>query len=254
MIETREHNGKTFQHIDPATIDLTKMTEIQKVTSVWAYQLKAGEKLEVETKSGGIIETTNTAYEGDWVVYNIGNSFGDSLKERIANADMKVITDEAFHRLYRIRPDSDGDGSSYADYEDTKGQEYSYTGKSIYVARVPFNFFIRAPWGEDQFIEEGGYIVYNTNTSHSGHPDIYGTAGAQGGVPDQLENTYMLVKDLKNVDKRQKQVNEKTMRDLYRHVIACDRSPIAGIQFNAVDLQRAHERIGQQTEKWEHKR
>jgi len=254
MTEIVEHNGEKYHRIDPNDIDLSQMTPVKKVTGVWALQLKSGEEMQVETKSGGNVETVNTAREGDWLIYNIGNSFGNTLEEKIKNSDVKVISDEAFKKLYRVKKTEDE--SDYSDYEDTlQGAEYEYSGKEIYAARVPFNFFIRAPWGADQFIKKGGYLIYNTNTSTSEKKDIYGTAGMLHGIAGQMENTYALASDLSKlgVAEQQKQVNDKKMRDLYHHVLAADRSPIAGIQFNSVDLQRAYERLGIETKKWEHK-
>lgn len=238
LTEIVEHNGEKYHRIDPDTIDLAKMTQIRKVTGIWAYQVVEGEEVEVVTRSGGNEETTNTAHAGDWVVYNIGNSFGNTIEERMKNADMKVISDWAFKKLYRLKKDSD-----YSDYDSIRGSEYEYAGKSIYAARVPFNFFIHAPWGCDQFIKKGGYIIYNTNTSSEEKKDIYGTAGEKDGHSGQLSNTYTIVGD----------GNEERIRDVYKHVIMADRSPISGIQFNSVDLQKAYARIGIETKKWEHK-
>lgn len=236
-IETIEHQGELYYRIDPETINYDAMTRVQKVTNVFAWQVPEDKTIEITTQNDEIIETTNTAYSGDWIVYNIGNAEG-SLQERLEHADAKVITHESFKKLYA--PSDENDGTNFTDYNvitqhgEQEGHIYHYIGKAIYAARAPFNFVIRAPWNKDQFIKKGGYIIYNTNTSNDRRKDVYGTAGGNNRKAGQMENTYTMVGD----------GDDRCIRDVYKYVIMADRSPIAGIQFNMKDLERAYDMIG----------
>ncbi len=230
MRETVQHQGELYERIDPAAVDLDSMTEVQKVADVYAYQVKADGCIRVQTLSHGIVETENVACKGDWVVYNLENGIGDTLEERLATCDVKVITEEAFEKLYARKEDAElpypvSDKAEVAQgiLEEViaSGSTYGYIGKSIMMARVPFNFVIRGPWGSDQFIKAGGYLVYNTNTSTEAKQDIYGLAGAHHRKAGNVEKTYTIIGD----------GNMEVMEDVYKFIIKSGYSPIADIQF-----------------------
>jgi hypothetical protein len=247
-LEQINHDGEIFYRIDPETVDLSKMDQAQKLTDIFAFQVPDGHEQDVITESCGIDETINHANAGDWIVFNIGNSAGESLQEKLSDADMKVIREEDFPKLYKEKTDINEDDSNYGDYDRIfQGAAfqnvaiYHYIGKPVFVARVPFNFAIRAPWGRDQFIRAGGFMVYNPNTSHQGHHDIYGTQGAHHRKAGQFEKTYSKIGE--DTDPMEK---IDTIEEVYKNVIKADRSPISGIQFNMSDLARAYERIGRE--------
>ncbi len=258
-IQTIERDGLVYRLLDPEEIDLDAMTPVQKVTNVFAWQVPEGQHLEVETLSGPagdrIVETVNAAHPGDWVVYNLGNGTGESLRAKLQSADVKVIHDEVFAQLYAplspTEEDAEDDAfpvkiSDYRDFDAVlrMGSEYSYQGREIYVARVPFHFVLVAPWGRKQFIRAGGFVVYNPSLSSEKHKEIYGTAGSWNRHPGQLEHTYTRADD----------GNREKIADAYKWVLRCDRSPIAGIQFSRGTMERAHERLGIETHGWEQKR
>jgi hypothetical protein len=135
-----------------------------------------------------------------------------------------------------------------------KLKRYKYIGKPVYAGYVPFNFVLRAPWMEDQFIKRGGLVIYDTNferqrvhknfdtdqgrkdyeREHGLGPNIFGIEGAKDRVPGIFEKTYSLAPG-----------SEKTViADTFKMAIQADRSPIAGIQFNNRDLAHAYERAG----------
>lgn len=249
-MEQVKHKGEVYYRIDPENVDLDKMDKAQKVTDVFAFQVGVGHEQDVVTVSCGVEETINRANVGDWIVYNIGNATGEKIEEKLATADVKVIRAEDFPKLYK-KTDVNEDGSNYGDYDRIfQGAAfqnvgiYDYIGKPVYVARVPFNFVIKAPWGKDQYVRGGGLLVYNPNTSHEGRHDIYGIQGAHHRKAGQFEKTYSKVGEdtdlLEKID---------TVEEVYKHVIKADRSPISGIQFNMPDLQRAYERIDKNMEK-----
>ncbi|MGB1539662.1 MAG: hypothetical protein ACPG80_01765, partial [Rickettsiales bacterium] len=106
-IPTVTHNGQTFLALDPADIDTEAMSFVQKIKDVYAWQVPEGETHTVITYAHGMVETTNTAKAGDWIVYNIGNSEGRTLEEKLKNCDRKVIKAEHFAKLYKTKETSD---------------------------------------------------------------------------------------------------------------------------------------------------
>jgi hypothetical protein len=253
-IEEVEHNGEIYYRIDPDTVDVTKMTPVQKVTPVLAFQVKQG-RIRIITDHNGDTETINFAEVGDWVVFNLATSDFHEMSQKLLYCKKKVIKQEDFHKLYsaeeyqvKLSPTDKAilhdvikkmneDNSDFSDYnfvEETT--EHKYTGKTVFVCRVSFNFVIKASWGFDQFVKTGGMIVFNPNTSTEVKRDIYGIDGAKNRQSGDFEKNYQLKSD----DNQKKGVID----DTFKNVIKSDKSPIAGIQTTMPLLQKAFERIG----------
>ncbi|MDX1950416.1 MAG: hypothetical protein SFT90_07995 [Rickettsiales bacterium] len=248
------HNNKLYYRINPDDIDFTKMTEVQKSAEILAFKVTEG-RVKVVTKIGFSNQTINYAEAGDYIVYNIGTENNSlTLLEKLLSASKKVIKAENFDKLYSnstekiklskqeqnvikadLASDNNDDNSDFTDYTFIDSiEKHIYIGKPVFVCKVPYNFVIRAPWGSDQFVQAGGMIVYNINTSRGSHKDIYGVHGSSKGVAGEFEKSYSVVDDEK----------KGLIVDTYKMALRCDRSPIAGIQFTNRDMRMAHERIG----------
>ncbi len=251
--EVVTHQGDKFVRIDPEDIDLNSMTEVQKVTDVIAGQVIKGD-VKVVTKRGNKVETINHAKVGDWVVYNTGSSNLLTIPDKLLASEKKTISKTNFPYLYRadgeilsispediirLTQDIILDNIDNAEFSDTTFlhnlRKYKYVGKSVYAYHVPFNFVIRAPWGSDQFIKRGGHLIYDPNISDSENKEIYGIEGAHDRLPGEFEKTFALTPGGKTK-------NKQIIADTFKLAIRCDRSPIAGIQYNNRDLAFAYER------------
>ena len=229
MIETVNHNGKLYYRINPKNIDLDAMQEVRKVADVYAYQVKEGGRIRIKPRNE---DHYRLAQPGDWIVYNIGNGVGETLQERMETCDVKILPEETFERLYARKESDDSDYSDFSTIDG--GHLFTYTGRSVYAARVPFNFVIHSPWGEDQYVEAGGYLIYNKSTSTPEVMDVYGIAGSHHRKPGQLEKTYTIIGD----------GNEKPIYEVYKHCIMSDRTPLPGVQFTPTQMKEAYARIG----------
>lgn len=251
-IDYIEHQGDFYLKIDTSEIDISNMTKVQKVTDIVAFKVLSG-KVKVVTRHYNVVETENWAEVGDYIVYNIGAVPEGTMIDRMKICDKKVIKSDDFFNLYsnhgsqvsfseedllvlltEMKEDNE-DNSDFTDFNFvSEAYRHEYIGMPVSVARVPFNFVIEAPWGNRQYIKAGGYLIFNPNTSKEHMLDIYGTEGAKNRVGGELEKTYKIAED------------ERTgvINDTFKMVIKADKSPIAGIQFNMVDLAKAYERVG----------
>lgn len=269
-VEVIKHQGAKFVRINLDSIDISKMTLVHKVTDVVAAQVTNG-KVKVVTRHGKEIETINYASAGDWVVYDIASSDFKNIIDKLLNSEKSCITKANFLYLYRKSDKEislsteniisliqdllmDNDDNKEFDSSFLKNlKRYKYIGKPVYASYVPFNFVLRAPWGEDQFIKRGGFVIYDTNLERqeslgafsnererlkhieeSRYSCFYGMEGSHNRVPGLFEKTYGVGDD------------KKVVADTFKLVISCDRSPIAGIQFNNVDLAKAYDRAGKE--------
>lgn len=253
-LEVIEFEGEKYLRIDPENINISEMTLVQKVTDVIAFRVTSG-KVKIVTRHYDVVETENYAEPSDFIVYNIGAVPEGSLSERMRICDKKVIKSEDFHKLYsehgeqvelseedinsilgELQEDNE-DNSDFTDFNFvSEAYRYEYIGKPVSVARVPFNFVIHAPWGSDQYIKAGGYVIFNPNTTKEEIRDIYGAEGAHNREGGQLEKTYKIAEDTR----------KGVINDTFKMVIKADKSPIAGIQFNMPDLARAYDRVGKE--------
>ncbi len=264
--EVITHQGKKYVRINPDDIDVSKMTLVQKVTDVVAAQVKGG-KVKVITKHGKEIETINYANAGDWVVYDIGSSDFKKIHQKILYSEKSAISKDNFSYLYKLASSDLGltmhdvtliiqdllmDNDDNREFDGgflNELKRYQYIGKPVYAGYVPFNFLIRTPWGEDQFIKRGGLVIYDTNyerqlakmptdSAAKNKLDversqvIYGMDGAKNRVPGEFEKTYSIAPS----------ADKKVIADTFKIAIKADRSPIAGIQFNNIDLAKAYDR------------
>ncbi|MBI1328223.1 MAG: hypothetical protein GC136_11385 [Alphaproteobacteria bacterium] len=177
MVELVEHDGGKYVRIDPNNVDFSSAEKAQKLADVYAIQVKEGTR-EVVTRLGEHVETVNTAKEGDWIVFNIGNV---KPKDIPGYADMSP-TEQILARAERAEAYVPPKGSFEASNTIVSPVGEGFLAKASSEPRksvtVPFDFVIKAPWGEDQFVKAGGVIV------HNGPTDVYGIdKGA-------LENTY----------------------------------------------------------------
>ena len=164
--------------------------------------------------------------------------FGNTQKENINSigkltTKLKKTKQEMFSKLYKVKPQTEDDPED--DTSDKRGTLYEYIGAPISIAQVPWPFYLEAPWGARQFLQAKSYIVFNPNTG-----EWYGTAGARDRKPGQLENTYTLADD-----------DPRTISKSFRMVIASDRSPLPGLQFNLKDVAKAYAEAGKDLGKFE---
>jgi hypothetical protein len=249
-----EHNGEKFVRLDTAHINLSGMTKVHKVTEVVAAPVSKG-KVKVITRHNNIIETINYANSGDFVVYEIGTVDTPKIAEALIYCDRKVISKVNFNHLYslsdeqpialsaeealKITQELVLDNQDNKDFVDSNFlynlKKYKYVGKAVYAASVPFNFVVKAPWGNDQFIRRGGMIIYDTNIGSEA--EIYGIEGAHDRVAGEFEKTFTLVTSSAGN-------KNKVIADTFKMALKADRSPISGIQFNNIDLAKAYDRAG----------
>jgi hypothetical protein len=253
-MEIIEHNGDKFVWLDTAHINLSAMTKVQKISEVVAAPVAKG-RVKVITRHKDIIETINYANSGDFVVYEIGTVETSKIAEALVYCDRKVISKVNFNYLYtatdnnpihleadeiiKITQDLILDNQNNKDFVDSNFlhnlKKYKYIGKAVYASSVPFNFVVKAPWGQNQFIKRGGMIIYDTNISNE--PEIYGIEGAHDRVAGEFEKTFTIVTSSAGNQ-------NKVIADTFKMALKADRSPISGIQFNNIDLAKAYDRAG----------
>lgn len=132
-----------LQHILPLL--LTKGKIYQKTGKVQAYKAKGGEVVASVTNSG--LETTKAATKGDYIVTNLHTKAKESY----------IISPEKFAARYKkIKTISRGIG-----LYSPKGKVRAITvNKSLLTAmKWKDQFYILAPWGENQYVEKGDYLV-----------------------------------------------------------------------------------------------
>lgn len=265
-MEIVEHQGKKYVRIRPEDVDISKMTMVKKISEVVAGQVLKG-VVKIITKHGDEIETINYAREGDWVVYNIGSSDFPRMMDKLLNCDRKAITKGNFSYLYQLVDPNIGisaddslrlinelvldnmDNDKFTDTSFVNNLKlYRYIGKAVYGAHVPFNFVVSAPWGEDQFIRRGGILIYDANVNSEWGKELmrslYGIEGARNRVAGEFEKTYSIVDKGHALGGTDRVVGGQVIADTFKIAIRCDRSPIAGIQFNNVDLAMAYDKAG----------
>jgi len=269
MVEVVENNGKKFVRIDPDDIDVSNMTLAHKVGDVVAAQVKKG-RVKVVTQHNGEVETINYAGVGDWLVYDVGASSKREVIDILLESEKQAMTRDGFAFLYapiegdialsaqdilRLTQDLVMDNDDNPEFIDSSFinnlKKYRYVGRNIFAARVPFNFVIRTPLGGDQLIEKGGIIVYDNNITQTKRREIYGIEGAHNRQPGQFEKTYALANaTAQGSSTKVSPDGSRTIADTFQIVIKADRSPIAGIQFNNVDLSKAYVRASKELPKW----
>ena len=259
--ELVKHQGEKYVRIDPLHIDLSKMDRVQKVKSVIALEID--DEFKLITTHGEFIETKNYGQKGDFLVFNIGESESFDVENQILNCEIKIIKKNIFYKLYSeakekikfisstkekiinlLKLSNNDEDTDFSDYSFVdSASKHEYIGKEVNVVNVPYNFVVKAPWGYDQFIKKGGYIIYNPHVSSKKYIEIYGIEGAREKTPGQFEKTYSLSGELNG-----QKLNNKgeVIKDHMPLVIKADRSPIAGIQFNNRDLATAYERVGKE--------
>lgn len=250
-LEVVSHQGAKYVRLNPNDVSLNKMTAVEKIGDVVAAQVAKG-SVKVITKQGKEIETINFANEGDWVVYDIGSSDFKKLFQKLLYGERRSISKENFPVLYRrvegevelyaedqfkVMQDiviDNSDNAGFVDASFVKNLKYyRYVGKQVYAAVVPYNFVILAPWGKDQFIKKGGMIIYDPNIQAEKGREIYGIDGARNRVPGVFEKTFSVAGG-----------SHKVIADTFKEAIRADRSPIAGIQYDNIDLAKAYDRAG----------
>lgn len=132
-----------LKHVIP--ILLSKGKIYQKTGQVRATKAKGGEIIQSITSSG--LETTHTAQKGDYIITNLATKAKESY----------IISPDKFKTRYKkISTISRGVGL------------YSPRGKVRAIALTTSllksllwkdQFYMLAPWGENQYVEKGDYLV-----------------------------------------------------------------------------------------------
>ncbi|MBK8514734.1 MAG: hypothetical protein IPL55_00160 [Saprospiraceae bacterium] len=132
-----------LKHVLPLL--LTKGKIYQKTGQVQATKAKGGEVIASITSSG--FETTKTANKGDYILTNLHSK----AKERYIISPEKFIT-----RYKKISTISRGVGL----YSPTgKVRAITLTKSLLDTMKWKDQFYILAPWGENQYVEKGDYLV-----------------------------------------------------------------------------------------------
>lgn len=162
MAEWVEHHGEHYLRIDPQMVDFANAGTVHKVTEDFAVHTNAPID-NVSTTINGHVETVNEAHAGDWIVFNIGNidpsripGYANmSAEEKILSRAERVehyILDDSTFRSTHDTPRSLAHGVLAAPKSDPRR-----------AMTLPFNAVFSAPWGRDEFVKAGGYIVKHNN-------------------------------------------------------------------------------------------
>jgi len=179
MVELVERDGSKYVRVEPKDIDFSGAEKAQKLTDVYAVQVKVGTR-EVITRLGEHVETVNTAKEGDWIVFNIGNVKPKSIPGYADMSPDEQILARAEKAEAYVPPKGSFEASNTIVSPVGEGFLAKASSDPRIAVTVPFDFVINAPWGEDQFVKAGGVIINN------GPTDSY---GIEKGA---MENTYGL--------------------------------------------------------------
>ena len=131
-------NPDDYTLIDAGKVDFTGAEYYRKCAMVTARVAQAGE--EIVTIVDGTEETRNTANAGDYVVRNPGG-------------EEYIVEKTRFEGRYELVSGTD----------DT----YRPSGAPVAAVVLAENVRFVAPWGEEQFINAGGFLLNNAG-------DIYG--------------------------------------------------------------------------------
>ena len=131
-------NPDDYAVIDPGKVDFSGAEYYRKCAMVTARVAAAGE--EVVTIVDGTQETRNVANAGDYVVRNPGG-------------EEYIVEKAKFEGRYEL----------VAGTEDT----YRSSGAPVKAVTLAESVRFVAPWGEEQFINAGGFLLNNSG-------DIYG--------------------------------------------------------------------------------
>lgn len=121
-----------------------KRKRFQKVRQIHAREAEEGEKIVSITSDG--VETENVAKAGDMVVRNLTGA-----------GEMYIISAKSFPRLYDQVEELDEGWALY----DPKGEVLAIevTDKVANKLGVNAEFFIEAPWGSDERVRVGDFLV-----------------------------------------------------------------------------------------------
>lgn len=98
---------------------------------------------------------------------------------------------------------------------------------------MPHNTVIETPDGHKIWLRKKDVLVHSPAISQAlNMPQFTRMSGADGRKPGMFEEAFKLAEQQETLAKQRK------------HLIGADRSPIAGLQFNQRDLERAYDRIG----------
>lgn len=138
MAQDAAPNPDDYAVIDPGKVDFAGAEYYRKCAMVTARVAAAGE--EIVTIVDGTEETRNVANAGDYVVRNPGG-------------EEYIVEKAKFEGRYEM----------------VAGAENTYRPSGAPVRAVPLAENVRflAPWGEEQFINAGGFLLNNAD-------DIYG--------------------------------------------------------------------------------
>lgn len=133
----------SFQPLDLGTLSFNNAPFYKKVACVTAEPATPGQTMRT-VMANGHMETVNTAVEGDYLVTNPSG-------ERYFLSGAKL----------------------FAKYRPTSNQgEYEPVGNPVRVIFIDKNVSFIAPWGEEQFLQQGGVVVNNDGS-------VYGIQGPE---------------------------------------------------------------------------
>lgn len=101
---------------------------------VKSAEIEARQAIEEENVETGLDATKNVANIGDWIVTNPGG-------------EQYVISKEKFSQLYKEKENEEG--------------SFVSAGKPVKAIRTEKNIVFTAPWGEEQSVKAGGYVIEN---------------------------------------------------------------------------------------------
>jgi hypothetical protein len=144
-----------FQLVDTQDYDFSGMPYYKKCAIVTARAAMAGE--EVETVVDELVETVNVANDGDYVVRNPGG-------------EEYIVEKARFESRYTL-------------IEGTEDQ-FLPTGVAVQAIELDNSVQFVAPWGETQYISEGGFLIFNVDEVYGIQRqeflDTYAPSNAEG--------------------------------------------------------------------------
>lgn len=190
MTQLVEHNGKQYVRIDASDIDFSRAEKAQKLTDVYAIQVKQGTQ-QIITRLGEHVETVKTAKAGDWIVFNIGNVNPKSIPGYDSMTPEEQVLACAERAEAYVPPAGSFDNSYTLGDAVGKGRYAKTCSDPRIAVTIPFNFVINAPWGEDMFVRAGGVIINNgPNDTYGIEKEAFASTYGAPGATKVFEETH----------------------------------------------------------------
>lgn len=253
-----ERNDKRYYQIKLQDINTKGFTEVQRIKDVVAFTVESG-SLRYDTDN----DSSRYLDKKHYIVCYIAKVDYESLTRRILESPkylMSAIEFETifnsektpvkfnFEEMLNVKNHFQKLNSSNQNYNEEFIENcYRYTifGKKTFAAKINFNAVIILKNGEELFVNKGGAVLHNPDDNLPEEEKFKVMEGAVEGKMGQFEQNYGVPKSDEIADGKAK----GTISDTFKNVIKSDRSPVAGIQFNNIQVAKAFEKIGKEVPK-----